>query len=171
MIRLALPSKPYTVTLPHGVTVTVRPCSTAIYESARAKMSRTVRDIARLKAEAAEIGATVEDLPDLANEDERAGFSQALFITALAQAAIIGWEGVLDEHDQPVPVSDLAVAELMRIPAIAEGFAVEYTRPHAALVSEGNGSPVGQNGTIPAGETIAAGAPSKTFPAVAASPA
>ncbi|KAA0677784.1 hypothetical protein [Roseomonas genomospecies 6] len=164
MIRLNLPSAPYDIALEHGVTVTVRPCSTAIYEAARSKMSRLVRDIARQREEAAEVGARLEGLPDLTDDDQRAGFSQALFVTALAQAAVTAWSGVLDADGSPAPVNDVTVAELMRIPAIAERFAVEYTRPHADLVAEGNGSTAGQNGTIPAGVNTAAGAPNKTSP-------
>lgn len=171
MIRLNLPSAPYDLALEHGVTVTVRPCSTAIYEAARSKMSRLVRDIARQHEEAAEVGGRLEGVPDLSDEDQRAGFSQALFITALAQAAITGWAGVLDADGNPAQVNDLTVAELMRVPAIAETFAVEYTRPHADLVAEGNGSPAGPNGTTPAGANTVAGAPNKTRRARAASAA
>ena len=139
MIRLALPSKPYDIALDHGVTVTVRPCDTAIYEAARAKVARLVRDIGRQQDEAVEIGARLEGLPDLTDEDARAGFSQALFVAALAQAAVTAWTGVLDAEGKPAPVTDQTIAELMRVPAMAERFIVAFTRPHADLVAEGNG--------------------------------
>lgn len=171
MIRLNLPTAPYAIPLDHGVTVTVRPCDTAIYEAARAKMARLLRDIARQHQDAAEIGATLEGLPDLTDEDARAGFGQALFVTALAQAGITAWSGVLDDAGNPAPVNDGTVAALMRVPGMAERFAVDYTRPHAAMVTEGNGSAPAPRGTTEAGATTADGATNKGFPAPVASAA
>ena len=164
MIRLSLPKDPYWIDLPHGVRLYVRPLTMAVYESARSKGARLARDILRDHAEIALAGGTVEGLPDLKDEDARAGLSQFLFAQALAVAAIIRWEGVLSEDGEPMETSEAAAADLMRYHDIAEEFLVKYTRSHAEAVAEGNASRPSPNGTSAAGRTIAGGAASKDSP-------
>jgi hypothetical protein len=172
MIRLALPSEPYPIDLPHGVAVTVRPCDTAVYEAARLKMARTVRDLVRQKEEAERAGMRLDGLPDMSDDDRIAGFSQFLFAQALARGAIVSWTGVLDATGEPAPVTDRTVSDLMRVPRIAEAFVVAYTKPHADLVSEGNGSGSAPAGTTAAEPSTAAGAGTskRTAPAAGATP-
>lgn len=165
MIRLSLPKDPYWLDLPHGVRVLVRPLTTAIYEAARAKGARLAGDVVSEHAEIVMAGGAVEGLPDLEDEDAMAGLSQFLFVQALAVAAIIRWEGVLDEAGNPVEVTAKAVRDLMWFHRVAEGFVSAYTRPHAEAVAEGNASRPSPNGTSAAGRTIAEGAASKDSPA------
>lgn len=167
MIKLSLPKNPYWIDLPHGVRLYVRPLTMAVYEAARAKGSRLVADILQDHAEITMAGGTVEGLPDLNDEDARAGLSQFLFAQALAAAAIIRWEGVLSEDGDPMEVTEQSVADLMRYHDMAEGFLVKYTRSHAEAVSEGNASRPSPNGTTAAGRNIAEGAGSKDSPAPA----
>ena len=164
MIRLSLPKDPYWLDLPHGVRVFVRPLTTAIHEAARAKGARLAGDLVSEHAEIVMAGGSVEGLPDLEDRDAMAGLSQFLFVQALAVAAIIRWEGVLDEDGEPADVTDKAVCGLMRFHRMAEGFVLAYTRPHAEAVAEGNASRPSPNGTSAAGRTIAEGVASKDSP-------
>ncbi len=138
MIRLNLQKENYWLELPHGVRVFVCPLSTAVYEAARAKASRSVQAISADHAEISAVGGRVDGLPDLTDEDARVGVSQLVFAQSLARAAIIEWEGVGDENGQPIPVQPESVDELMMLHSMAESFLVQYLATHNAVISEGN---------------------------------
>lgn len=165
MIRLSLPREPYWLELPHGVRLLVRPMTTAIYETARAKGARLAADVVAEHAGIALAGGSVEGLPDLDDRDAVLGLSQFLFAQALAQAAIIRWEGVLDEEDQPAELTERSVADLMRFHRMAEEFVVAYTRTHFEVIAEGNGSRPLPSGTTAEGLNTAEGAGNKPSPA------
>lgn len=158
MIVLDLPKEPYWIDLPHGVSVRVRPLTTAIYETAREKARRRTReivdDIARVRA----AGGAVDGIPDLSDPDAAAGFSQLVFAQGLAEAAIFEWKGVfLPDRATPAPVTPQAVSDLMMIHGQAEAFVVLYTRTHENLIIEGNASrPSPSGATAGAGTTAQA---------------
>jgi hypothetical protein len=85
-----------------------------------------------------------------------------LFTVALAQSAIMDWEGVGDEAGELLPVSQEAVARLMRIPTIADDFVRRYTRHYETILNEGESSPAGANGTSQAAGPTAKGVPKRT---------
>jgi hypothetical protein len=165
MLKLVLPKEPYWLELSHGVRLMVRPLTTAVYESARRKSTRLVADLLRDHAEIELAGGSVEGLPDLNDTDAVEGVSQYLFAQALAMAGIVKWEGVGDEDGKPVDVSPETVARVMEVPRLAEEFLVEYTRPHEAMVSEGNASRPLPNGTMAGGRNTAKGAGKRASPA------
>ncbi len=164
MIRLSLPKEPYWLDLPHGARVFVRPLSTAIYEAARVKAARLARDVMSEHAGIAQAGGSVEGLPDLEDKDAVLGLSQFLFVQALAVAAIIRWEGVLDQNDQPAEITDKSVCGLMEFHRIAEEFVLAYTRTHTEAVAEGNALGPSPSGTSAAGRNIAGDAETKGSP-------
>lgn len=144
MLRLNLKKEAYWVDLPSGVRVRVRPLSTAIMNAAQ---STVIKQIKALQAdEAAEIR------PNLQNEDSRYGLSEALLVKALAVAAIIEWEGVMNAAgDAPAPVDEQCVYDLMDIWFVGQEFWKQYTTSYFALEVEGNESRPGANGTTAAG--------------------
>ncbi|WP_316979963.1 hypothetical protein [Shumkonia mesophila] len=159
MIRLDIPKKPYWLEgMPHGLRLFVRPLTTAIYEAARGRGMRLARQLCEEHAEVSAAGGIIEGLPDLTDGDAVAGLSQFLYAQALARFAILAWEGVLDASGEAAEVTENAVNELMMIADVAEAFLVAYTRPVAAVVSEGNGSRPSPNGTSAAGRATAKGA-------------
>jgi len=164
MIRLSLPKEPYWLDLPHGMRVFVRPLTTAIYEAARAKGARLASDVVSEHAEITMAGGSVEGLPDLEDRDAVLGLSQFLFAQALAVAAIIRWEGVLDEDDEPAEVTDKSVCDLMQFHRMAEEFVLAYTRTHTEAVAEGNASRPSPSGTSAAGRNTAGDAATKVSP-------
>jgi hypothetical protein len=169
-IRLKLKKEPYIIHLPLGVWVKVRPLNTATYEMAKAKAQRMARKLSEDSIEAVQVGATVNmgDLPDITDPDGLVGVGQLLFTQALAQAAIMEWAGVFHpDNDEPLPVSEQSVADLMRVQNMAEVFLTEYTKTHTDMVMEGNVSSPAPSGTSAAGPDTADGAATKEAPAPA----
>jgi len=74
MLDLSVPKAPFDVTLPYGLSVTVRPLTTAGMAAAQAAARRAVEAIDRQARERTEAGLTLEGLPDLSPEGERDGF-------------------------------------------------------------------------------------------------
>ncbi len=171
-----VPSETAVIDLPNGVSVTVIPCDTVVYEAARAKMHRLLADFQQQQADAASVGVPVAGIPDLTDEDLRTGFAQYLFVVALAQAGITGWSGPtrgktpIDLSSLTPPERDAAIARLMRDPAMADSFAVAYTRAYRELAAEGNASAPAPHGSTAAGATTANAAATNP-PAPATAPA
>ena len=94
MIDLGQRSEPYESALPYGLSVTVKPLTTAGMATAQAGARRAVETVERQARERAETGLALNGLPDLAAEGERDGFYQAQLIRELAVRHITGWTGV-----------------------------------------------------------------------------
>jgi hypothetical protein len=84
MIDLAQRSEAYEIALPYGLTVTVKPLTTAGMTAAQAAARRAVEAIERQSRERTEAGLALDGLPDLSTEGERDGFYQAQLIRELA---------------------------------------------------------------------------------------
>lgn len=143
MLRLNLQKEPYWMDLPSGVRVRVRPLSTAIMNAAQ---SLVIKQIKEMQEDESILK------PNLDVDSIRFGLSEALLVKALAQAAIIEWEGVmLPEGDTAAQVTQQNVAELMDIWFIGQEFWKQYTTSYFVLEVEGNASRPGVNGTTAAG--------------------
>jgi hypothetical protein len=94
MIDLAQRSEPYEIGLPYGLSVRVKPLTTAGMATAQAGARRTVEAIERQARERTEAGLALDGLPDLSAEGERDGFYQAQLIRELAVRHITNWGGV-----------------------------------------------------------------------------
>ena len=78
-------------------------------------------------------------------QKQRVGLALAV---AMAKRAILEWEGMEDEHGDPVPEPfDEGIEALMRIPSIMRIFQREYMAPAMELAAEGNGSGASLAGT------------------------
>jgi len=129
--------------LPSGVRVRVRPLSTAIMNAAQ---SIVIKQIKEMQEDESVLK------PNLDVDSIRFGLSEALLVKALAQAAIIEWEGVMQpEGDAVAKVTQQSVAELMDIWFIGQEFWKQYTTSYFVLEVEGNASRPGVNGTTAAG--------------------
>ncbi len=64
----------------------------------------------------------------------------------LAKLAIIAWEGVADQDDQPVPVTPDAVEALMDFYVLHEAFTAKYVTPGILMGAEKKGSAPSPNG-------------------------
>ena len=147
-VQLNIPTKPYWLDLPHGVKLHVRPCTVLITETARSAAVRVISDI-RDGAEAVRDVGLMEKLGvDFTNPDQVDAVGRVTYAVAIARAAIMAWEGVVQaDSDEPAPVNAGTVQHLMLIPSMADVFLDKYTRPIEQLVTEGNGSRPEQNGS------------------------
>jgi hypothetical protein len=78
VIRFEHLSEAYEIALPYGLTVTVRPLTTAGMAAAQATARRAVEAIERQVRERTEAGLALDGLPDLSVDAERDGFLLAL---------------------------------------------------------------------------------------------
>ena len=102
MNRFVASEIPCWLNLPHGVRVFVRPLDVVACEAAWAESCR----------------------PGIPGE-----VVQLRFVQALARAAIIRWEGVLDKSGGLAEVTGRTVDELMQVPGMAEGIRGWSLRP------------------------------------------
>lgn len=144
-IRLGLPQEPYWITLFPGVRHRVRPASTLIVSTLKAKASRLA--VAALEPDEAERLAGMCEGRDLSEEDRQQGFFRLYLAILTAQAATLDWEGYEDADGKPVPVTDDNVAEAMRMPLLSERWLEKYFELYVVAAEEGNGSGLSLNGT------------------------
>ena len=71
MIDLGQRAEPYQIALPYGLTVTVKPLTTAGMAAAHAAARRAVEAIERQARERTDAGLPLDGLPDLSVEGER----------------------------------------------------------------------------------------------------
>jgi hypothetical protein len=94
MLDLSTHKTPFDIALTYGLTVTVKPLTTAGMAAAQAAARRTVEAIERQAQERSEAGLALDGLPDLSADGERDGFYQAQLIRELAVRHITSWTGV-----------------------------------------------------------------------------
>jgi hypothetical protein len=84
MIDLGQRCEQYDLALPYGLTVTVKPLTSAGMAAAQAAARRAVEAIERQARERTEAGLPLDGLPDFSTEGERDGFYQSQLIRELA---------------------------------------------------------------------------------------
>ena len=117
MLRLNLAREPHWLDLGLGVRVRVEPLTTALMVAARSDPA-------------------VRDLPEGTADDAVA----VVFAKALAERAILDWEGVGDADGQPVPISPEGIAALLDVWPIFERFQLAYVAKGLELDAEKNAS-------------------------------
>jgi len=171
MIDLAQRSEPYELELPYGLSVTVRPLSTAGMAAAQAAGRRAVEAIERQARERQETGLPLDGLPDLSADGERDGFYQTQRIRELAVRHVTAWTGV-ELEGGPAPPTPENIAAVMELYPVGERFFQEFTLRQVLLNAAKNGSGPSAAGTSSRAEgpTTAGAAETTTSPAPEASP-
>ena len=146
MIDLAQRSQPYEIALPYGLSVTVKPLTTAGMAAAQAAARRAVEAIDRQVRERTEAGLELDGLPELSAEGERDGFYQAQLIRELAVRHITSWSGVQFEGG-PAPPTPENIAAVMELYPVGERFFQEFTLRQVLLNAAKNGSGLSAAGT------------------------
>ncbi len=152
-VRLSMPREPYWIALGFGVRHRVRPASTALVATLKAKADRLAREM--MDPVEAERLAGIMDAKDLSQEDLFAGLFRLYLAILVCQAATLEWEGYEDGDGNPLPVTDDNVAAAMRLPLISDAFLSKYFEPFAAAAEEGKGSGSSPNGTMAGGRPTA----------------
>jgi len=125
MLRLNLSRAPYWLDLGLGVRVKVEPLTTALMVASRSD-------------------PVVRSLPEGTSDDEIA----VIFGRALAERAILDWEGVGDAEGNPAAVSPESIAALLDIWPIFERFQMGYVARGLELEQEKNASAPSPNGSM-----------------------
>jgi hypothetical protein len=166
MIDLAQRSEPYEIVLPYGLSVTVKPLTTAGMAAAQAAARRAVEAIERQVRERTEAGLPPDGLPDLSAAGERDGFYQAQLNRELAVRHIMSWAGV-ELGGGPAPATADNIAAVMELYPVGERFFQEFTLRQVVLNAAKNGC-----GPSAAGTSSPAEGPNTAKPATTtASPA
>jgi hypothetical protein len=126
MIDLGQRSEPYEIALPYGLSVTVKPLTTAGMAAAQAAARRAVEVIERQARERTEAGLALEGLPDLSTDGERDGFYQGQLIRELAVRHVTSWTGV-EREGGPAPPTPENIAAVMELYPVGERFFQEFT--------------------------------------------
>jgi hypothetical protein len=159
MIDLAQRAEPYEIALPYGLSVTVRPLTTAGMAAAQAAARRAVEAIERQAQERTDAGLPLDGLPDLSAEGERDGFYQAQLIRELALRHITSWASV-ELNGGPAPPTPENIAAVMELYPVGERFFQEFTLRQVLLNAAKNGC-----GPSAAGISSRAEGPSTAGPA------
>ena len=138
MIDLGQRSEPYEIALPYGLSVTVKPLTTAGMAAAQAASRRAVEAIERQGRERTEAGLELVGLPDLSAEGERDGFYQAQLIRELAVRHVTSWTGV-EVGGGPAPPTLANIAAVMEVYPVGERFFQEFTLRQVLLNAAKNG--------------------------------
>ena len=143
MISLKQQTKPYDIDLPYGVTVTVKPLTTASMAAAQAAARRRVEAVESQARDRKESGLPLDGLPDLDNEGERDGFLQCQVVYELAARHVTAWTGI--EDDPPV-IRDNIIA-VMDLYPVGEQFLQKLTLQQMLLNAAKNASGLSASGT------------------------
>jgi hypothetical protein len=138
MIDLAQRSGPYEIALPYGLSVTVKPLTTAGMAAAQAAARRAVEAIERQARERTDAGLPLDGLPDLSAEGERDGFYQAQLIRELAVRHVTAWTGV-ELDGGPAPPTPENIGAVMDLYPVGERFFQEFTLRQVLLNAAKNG--------------------------------
>jgi hypothetical protein len=138
MLDLSVPKVPFDIALPYGLSVTVRPLTTAGMAAAQAAARRAVEAIDRQARERMEAALPLGGLPDLSAEGERDGFYQAQLIRELAVRHIASWTGV-ELEGGPAPPTPENIAAVMELYPVGERFFQEFTLRQVLLNAAKNG--------------------------------
>jgi hypothetical protein len=160
MLDLRKSSQPYDMPLPYGLSVTVRPLTTAGMAAAQAAARRAVEAIERQARERREAGLALEGLPDL-SEAERDGFYQAQLIRELAVRHITSWTGV-ERESRPAPPTRDNIAAVIELYPVGERFFQEFTLRQVLLNAAKNGCGPSAAGTSSRAEGPNTAGPAET---------
>ena len=138
MIDLTQRSEPYAIALPYGLTVTVKPLTTASMAAAQAAARRAVEAIERRARERIEAGLPLDGVPELSAEGERDGFYQAQLIRELAARHVTSWTGVELDGGLAPPTPE-NIAAVMELYPVGERFFQEFTLRQVLLNAAKNG--------------------------------
>lgn len=161
MLKLNIQTEPYWLELGLGVRVKVRPCTSPIFYAARAFMNKRLTEIGEEYRKRKEIGASVDDLPQVDNAEIREALAEEYLARGLARAAIVDWEGILEaDGDATAPVSSEKIDELMTgFWSIAASFSQQYTGVRELIDAEKKDLSAEQNGTSGTARNTAKPAP------------
>ena len=142
MISLKQKTEPYDIELPYGITVTVKPLTTASMAACQAAARRRVEAVEAQARDRKESGLPLDGLPDLHNEEERDGFLQCQVVYELAARHVTAWTGIEDDP----PVTRDNIIAVMDLYPVGEQFLQKLTLQQMLLNAAKNASGLSASG-------------------------
>jgi len=162
---------PAQLELPNGVTMQMRPLTTAMLEAAKSEANRKV---ATLLAEAEAAKASGVPLDELGANGANTAWLDGVFREALCAAlmryGVIAWQGLADQNKVALDPVPAAFEALAKHPLMGPAFRDRYEATIPVAVAEGNGSGTTSAESSAAAENTAPAAP-RARKATAAEPA
>ena len=143
MISLKQQTEPYDIELPYGVTVTVKPLTTATMAAAQSAARRRVEAVEAQARDRKDSGLPLDGLPDLDFEPERDGFLQCQVVYELAARHVTAWTGIEDDP----PVTRENIIAVMDLYPVGEQFLQKLTLQQMLLNAAKNASGLSASGT------------------------
>lgn len=140
-MRLNLQRKPEWFELIAGVRVLLKPATSAVFSSARMQFA------AEDELPDLDVLATADPMDAALARDEVA----LKLAKAIARQCVVEWEGIVDDDDQPIPVSDEAIDALLDVFPVFEAFQVKFMAVWLGLQAEKNDS-----APLPSGTSVGA---------------
>jgi hypothetical protein len=119
---IAPETQPFDIEVLPGVTFTVAPISDFDWLVFKGTAARVLDDLSGSLETLDHVGLTYIADYDHANEVHRKALYQLVLVREIAKAKIIGWNGIVDDKDQPAPVSQEGIEALMKDWVIAGKF-------------------------------------------------
>ena len=148
MISLKASKEPYDLQLPYGITVTVKPLTSAGMAACQSAARRRLDHLESRHRERKESGLSIDDPQDRNDAAERDGLYYGLLVHELAARHIVSWSGVLSEDGNgDAPVNRETVAAVMDLYPVGERFFQEFTLRQVLLNTAKNASGPSAAGT------------------------
>jgi hypothetical protein len=142
MISLKQKMEPFDIELPYGITVTVKPLTTASMAACQAAARRRVESVEAQVRDRKESGLPLDGLPDLTDQEERDGFLQCQVVYELAARHVTAWTGI---EDDPPATRDNVIA-VMDLYPVGEQFLQKLTLQQMLLNAAKNASGLSASG-------------------------
>jgi hypothetical protein len=142
MISLKQQTEPFDIDLPYGITVTVKPLTTASMAACQAAARRRVEAVEAQVRDRKESGLPLDGLPDLTDQEERDGFLQCQVVYELAARHVTAWTGI--DYDPPVTRDNIIA--VMDLYPVGEQFLQKLTLQQMLLNAAKNASGLSASG-------------------------
>lgn len=149
MLRLKRAREPRPIDVGSGVTLIVRPLTTAVYRAACHAAEADALAAARAEGVIEQAGGRVSDIPDISTRCGFLGLRDQFLLQALARAAVAGWSGVGDVEGGAAALTPAALDGLIRdYPLLAQRFEALYLADLREEIEEGEGCAAAPSGSL-----------------------
>ncbi len=154
MLKLQGPTEPFTLDLLDGLSLRVKPRSDFDLRVAQAHARQKLDELENAASLCMDAGLLPDGIvADLADDDQRSALFEIFLIQKMAEIVILSWEGFLDQHDTPVPVTPQTVRAAMSVwprgwaCSVGALFWGKYMKAHAEIDAAKKDSAISANGT------------------------
>lgn len=173
MLKLGVKLEPYSFEILPGILIEVRPITSFDMFLAQEQAQKKINALAE-GIEACSVAGIIDECPsfDINDIEQRSAKYMEFLSSSLGERCILGWSGVVDANDEPMPVSPEAISMVMRIWPCSKVFIDQVTDHNRKLFAAKKESGVAQDGisSPAAAPNTAADVKSKDCPAHPASP-